>query len=169
MKELFGLPAHPLLVHGAVVLVPLACVVTAVTALVPRWRARLALPALGAGLVGVVATMLAVWSGEGFNDELEPLVGEVAERHEALAGTTRMFVLLLFAAQLALYLSTRWTGRRGADPRSGVLPAAYLGHGLAALTLVLAVLSTVWMVRTGHEGADIVWKDTWDSVTADDG
>jgi uncharacterized membrane protein len=163
MKELFGLPAHPLLVHSAVVLVPLACLVTVVTALVPKWRSKLALPSVIAGFIGLVATLLAVNSGEAFEDELEEVIGDVAERHAELGETTRILVLVLFLSQLALYAYGRWADRR----RNGAPPAA-IGHVLAAVTLVFAVLSTVWMARTGHEGADIVWGPTWDAVTDDD-
>lgn len=43
IKELFGLPAHPLVVHAAVVLLPLAAVATLVCAAVPRARRSYAL------------------------------------------------------------------------------------------------------------------------------
>lgn len=36
----FGLPAHPLVVHAVVVLLPLAAVAAIAAALVPRWRQR---------------------------------------------------------------------------------------------------------------------------------
>ncbi len=41
MDELFGLPAHPLLVHAAVVLVPLAAIGVVLIAFWPAARARL--------------------------------------------------------------------------------------------------------------------------------
>ena len=41
LDSLFGLPAHPLLVHGAVVLVPLAALGTIVIAFWPAARERI--------------------------------------------------------------------------------------------------------------------------------
>ena len=38
IDNLFGLPAHPLVVHAAVVLLPMAAIATVVVAAVPRWR-----------------------------------------------------------------------------------------------------------------------------------
>ena len=42
IQSLFGLPAHPLIVHAAVVLLPLAAICTVVTAAVPRTRRHFA-------------------------------------------------------------------------------------------------------------------------------
>ncbi len=55
--ELFGIPAHPLLVHAAVVLLPLAAVAIVIVAAVPRARRHyapiaLVLAILALGSVG---------------------------------------------------------------------------------------------------------------------
>jgi uncharacterized membrane protein len=67
LDQLFDLPAHPLLVHVPVVLVPLALFVSLV-ALVPRAR-RIAAPAAAAlALVGGIGVVLATGSGENLED-----------------------------------------------------------------------------------------------------
>ena len=53
MDEIFGLPAHPLLVHAAVVLVPLAALGTIAAAAIPRHRKILAPIMLGLSVVAL--------------------------------------------------------------------------------------------------------------------
>ena len=45
LVTIFGIPAHPLLVHAVVVLLPLAAVCAAALAVRPSWRQRYAWPA----------------------------------------------------------------------------------------------------------------------------
>ena len=83
IDNLFGLPAHPLVVHAAVVLLPIAAIATVVVAAVPRWRRPYALLAFGVSLAAAGAIWLAQESGE----SLEERVTETAlvERHTELA------------------------------------------------------------------------------------
>jgi uncharacterized membrane protein len=62
--SLFGLPGHPLIVHGAVVLVPLAALGTIVMALWPAARNRMGWIVAGVGVVGFFFTYVAKESGE---------------------------------------------------------------------------------------------------------
>ena len=52
LDTVLGLPLHPLVVHAVVVLLPLVALGVMALAVVPRWRARLALPLLGLLVVG---------------------------------------------------------------------------------------------------------------------
>ena len=70
---MFGLPAHPLLVHVPIVLVPLATVLALLALWAPARRPAL-LAAAALSLLGAVGTYLAVGAGE----HLEDRVGRTA-------------------------------------------------------------------------------------------
>lgn len=165
METLFGLPAHSLLVHAPIVLLPVAAIATIVMAVRPSWRAR-AHWWMVAVLFSVVAMVyLAKDSGEAFEAAFEGAVD--VDRHSDLANTTFILTLLWFVAYAALVgyeFAMRRTARSaGAAARdTGPMPA--VSHSLAALAAVLAVLATIWLIRTGHEGTDVVWGDTTDQI-----
>jgi hypothetical protein len=70
LSELFGLPAHPLIVHAAVVLLPLAAVATLVLAIIPRARRIYAPIVLGLAVVAALFVNLAEGSGESLEDRV---------------------------------------------------------------------------------------------------
>ncbi len=59
----FGLPAHPLIVHATVVLVPAAALAVLVAALWPRFRAWAGWGPLALAVVALVLTPLSTSSG----------------------------------------------------------------------------------------------------------
>jgi hypothetical protein len=59
--EINGLPAHPLVVHGAVVLVPLLCLTAIAFALLPRVRGQVWWAAAGLAL-GLVTLVLVLFT-----------------------------------------------------------------------------------------------------------
>jgi uncharacterized membrane protein len=158
MLESIGeLPSHPLFVHAPVVLMPLLAVFALALVARPHWRRQvgLALPVLSAGLA--VATLLAKESGE----ELKDLLGDFApntDKHESLANTALVMILLLLVVSAAMVVADRWARADG---------PAWLSRAAVALlgvSVVFAGLATVWMFRAGHEGARLVWKGTVQSM-----
>lgn len=160
MLESIGeLPSHPLFVHAPVVLMPLLALFALVLAARPAWRRQvgLALPVLSAGLA--LATFLAMQSGE----RLEGLLGDFApntDKHTSLADTTLYLILALLVASAAMVAADRWSRTDGPGWLTRAAPA------LVGLSVVLAGLATIWMFRTGHEGARLVWKGTVQSLGA---
>jgi hypothetical protein len=151
IETLFGLPAHPLIVHAAVVLLPLAAVTLVVAAVIPRAR-RIAAPiALGLALVSTVAVVLAEGSGE----ELEHQVKETAavEAHTETAenvlpwaiGTT----LVAAVAVVADPLRRRWNA-----PSARVVTVV-----LACTAVIVGVGATATVIDVGHSGAKATWGD----------
>ncbi|WP_408898939.1 DUF2231 domain-containing protein [Nocardioides sp. R1-1] len=145
--EIDGIPLHPLVVHAAVVLTPLAALL-ALASLVPSWRERLRWPALVGALVAVGAVVAAYLSGGDFrdSDRFATASGEFAEKlqtHEDLGGyllwwTIAFGVVVLVSAVLnPAKAAVRWL--------------------LGALVAVAAVAVIVIVVVTGHSGADAVW------------
>ncbi len=175
MRNLFGLPAHPLLVHAPVVLIPLVTLGALLVAVRPAWRVRYGAILLGSSVVSAVLLILAMQSGEAFDEGLREVGNPVkVEVHEELAETARLFTFALVIV-LAAMVVVDWRRRSSAsapmrslsaatpgDPEmasttSGLANAARVLAGLAA---IVGVLATIWIARTGHEGARLVWETT---------
>lgn len=148
--DVFGLPLHPLIVHAAVVLVPLAAVGTLLITVVPRWRRTygwLVVVASGAALVTVP---LATRTGRRLT-ELREFGGPVLERiqeHEIMGDRIIWAVAPMFVLNVAVVMLLR-AGR----PSRDVTVAAILATVAATVSVVLVVL-------TGHLGSTAVWNPT---------
>src|SRR5215216_5661837 len=86
IDELLGLPAHPLIVHAVIALVPAAALVTIVAALWPAARRRI-------GWLGVVlaaAALVSVWMAQGSGEKLEDQVEEtqLVEEHTGMGSSS---------------------------------------------------------------------------------
>jgi len=145
--EIAGIPLHPLVVHAAVVLTPLAALL-ALASLVPRWRDRLRWPVAIGALVAGVSVVAAYLSGSDFrdSDRFSTATGEFADRlrtHEDL-GTYLLWWTIGFAVVAVV---------------GAVRPAdqGWLRWLLAALLAVTSLAVLVIVVVTGHSGAEAVW------------
>lgn len=148
----FGLPTHALLVHGTVVLLPLASLAVLLHALWPAARRRLGIVTPLLAGVALVLVPLSTQSGE----RLERTVGDSAlvERHAALAEGMLPWAIGLFVVAAGLWL----LGRRGV--RSGRGGASRWVPVVAAVLAVVVVGGTVQqIVRVGHAGAEATWSD----------
>lgn len=189
MDELFGLPAHPLLVHIPVVIIPLA-LLAAVLALWPRTRRHAALAAAALALVGAVGAVLAAGAGETLEDDVREteLVEEHVEQGDRVELPALAFGALAIAGAVtveAARRSRRHTEgavtpttsptpsaddqpRRGGTttmattlqaPARAVRPAAGLATALLALSVLAGAVATYTVVQAGHSGAESVWDD----------
>ncbi|WP_232547235.1 cytochrome b5 domain-containing protein [Propioniciclava soli] len=142
---MLGLPFHPLVVHAAVVLVPLAALAVIAAVASARWRERHAGLTLVAVVAAAVAAVAARFSGEALAAQLtEP------EAH-ARWGTLTMI------AAVALAVLTGWwwvLQRRDAD-RPGQRGVGVLAVGALAVGAALACLTFV--VLAGHSGSTATW------------
>jgi len=150
--KVMGVPVHPLVVHGAVVFVPLLCLAFAAYVLLPRWRSRFDWVLVALAVVAPIMTIVATASGEDLEHAL-PDLGEKIEPHAELGENTRLVTIILGVAALALwYLQRRKdTGATGFTLPSWALPA------LGVLGILLAVADLYFVIRTGHSGAKVVW------------
>ncbi len=143
VESVFGLPTHVLVVHAAVVLVPLAALAAVIMAFSPRFSVRFGPAVAVIAGIGVLASILARQSGESL-----ALVRGVSQIHQSSGSLMPLFALGLFAAVLALWL----IDRRGARRRA-------LGTQILAVVVVaVAVITTGWAIRTGHSGSEMVWQ-----------
>ena len=150
-STVLGLPLHPLVVHAAVVLVPLAAlllIAAAVSLRVRRWAGWLT-PAVAT--IALVLVPLATSSGE----NLEGSVGDSAlvEKHAELGDQLLPWALAVAVLSFALVW---WDRRERSLPRGGA------NRGLAVALTVLAVVAGlgagVQVALIGHSGAKAVWS-----------
>ena len=157
MEEIFGLPAHPLLVHGAVVFVPLTALGVVVVALSARARRGIGIVVVGFAAASFVLCLLAAESGESLEEEVDEteLVeehAELGERMPVIAG----LMLLTTAAFVGADQVIRRRERNDGQPPSWAevgIPA------LAAVAVLVAVVATVAVIDVGHSGATATWED----------
>ena len=86
MLTVGGVPAHPLVVHAVVVLLPLAAVGTLLVVARPLWRRQLGVWVLLLALAGVAAVPVATQTGEQLQRALGG-GGPLVEIHEHRADT----------------------------------------------------------------------------------
>jgi uncharacterized membrane protein len=154
MLTVHGIPAHPLVVHAAVVLVPLAALLSAAYAVWPRRRWQTRTPATVLALSGALSVQLAAMTGDQLRSSLHEN-SSLIRAHEHYAG-------LLQAAMwaLAALMVLAWE----ALPHENPLPDKPRRHGVPLLAWPLTVLVplaaatvVVLVVLTGEAGARSVW------------
>lgn len=157
IEELFGLPAHPLIVHAAVVLLPLAAVATLVCAATPRARRAYAPVALGLALVATLAVGLAQGSGEELEDQVDET--ELVEEHTEQGERVLPWAIALTVAAAAVTAIPLLSRRRPS------VPARTVTAVVVTVSLLAGAGATWTIVEVGHSGA----KATWDDVGEDGG
>ncbi|WP_188188162.1 DUF2231 domain-containing protein [Nonomuraea sp. SYSU D8015] len=155
--QILGLPAHPLIVHFAVVLTPVLVAVAAVYALVPRWRPYVAWAVVLLSLAAPAAVYAAKESGESLKAaRFATADGELGARisaHEGFANPLLLSVLGLAAVSLLLvYVSRPARDSVGRD-RFGRVTTLIL----SGMTLVLAAVAGYYVFQAGDSGARAVW------------
>ena len=148
MWEFNGLPLHPLVVHAAVVLGPLAALAALAYVALPRYRDWLRWVALVSVLLATAAIWAAYLTGNNFfsHGNFDQFSKEIQDRihtHQSYARTLR-WITTGFAAVTVL---ATWQ-----HTRTG--PARIV---LNVLVVVGAVLTLVWVALTGDAGARAVW------------
>jgi hypothetical protein len=141
---LAGLPLHPLLVHSAVVLVPLVAVGALVMSYLPSFSRRHGKLILILALLAQASVFLAKLSGEAFSEILNKNVEKHAELGEITPLVTLPMVVLIYL---------RWR-----MDRSGSSTGSVAIRRLTSVALVIASLASLVMIfLVGHSGASSVW------------
>ncbi|MFF5180717.1 DUF2231 domain-containing protein [Micromonospora sp. NPDC000316] len=168
-EEFAGLPAHPLVLHAAVVFVPLLALLTVGYAFVPPIRPHtrwvLGLLAVGAP----VAALLAKLSGDAFFDRMRsanrvtPEFLPKLEAHQEFGDNTLWASIGLAIVALALvwFVAPRAGGNTDAGAAGttvGVRHGRALTVALQVLSLVAAGIAVYYVIRTGDSGAKAVWE-----------
>lgn len=158
LTEIAGIPAHPLLIHGAVVLLPIAALALVLAAWWPAARAKLgpATPVLA--LIAAVACYLATESGEQLKNR-PTMAGmrEQIEGHETQGNATFYWSLGLLVLAVLVWagsspaVTSRFPGATVLSSRAGSVVLGVLS--------TLAVIACIWgVIAAGHSGATMVWS-----------
>lgn len=139
-----GLPLHPLIVHAAVVLLPLSVVGLLLVIFVRRWRQAYAWLATLGLLAGTAAALLSKESGE----QLAASVGLPA-KHAQYADYLVVASILLSAVAAIWWVAQHRSRSAEADGSA----TRVLGYVTALLTIPVLVL----IVLVGHSGAQAAW------------
>ncbi|MFI5956525.1 DUF2231 domain-containing protein [Cryptosporangium sp. NPDC051539] len=173
-EKVFGLPAHPLVVHAAVVLVPIAVLASFAYVLVPRLRPKVGWVLVLSALGGAGAAVVAYETGDRFAKYLggTPAIDE----HGGFGKDTRNMAVLLAVVAVVLVLVERSrNSRRAGQPRydernqwtmvgeprqnsSGSTVLTVVSIVLMLALLATAVGAAVSVVRAGDTGARMVWS-----------
>lgn len=151
MATIHGLPAHPLLVHFLVVLMPLACLAVVLHALWPAARARLGIVTPLAALVSLVLVPITTQAGESFQRMLNAETNPLVRRHQELADQLLPWALALFVVASLEWASWRFVA-------DGVVATRWARIGLAVVSIVVAVGTAVLLARIGDAGAKATWS-----------
>lgn len=141
---LAGLPLHPLLVHSAVVLVPLVAIGALVMSYLPSFSRRHGKMILILAVIAQVSVFLAKMSGEAFSEILDKNVGKHAELGEIAPLVTLPMVALIYL---------RWRMDRAGSSIGNVVI-----RRLTSVALVISSLASLILIfLVGHSGASSVW------------
>ena len=166
MSTLNGLPAHILLVHAIVVLLPLAAGLLVLTAVWPSARRRLAGPNLLLSLVVLVLVPVTTDAGEWLERRVP--ANELLRDHTEL-GDTALFVTVPVVV-LALIV---WWRAREESTGAGVAGSRrlLLAPASKAVTIVIAVIAVLVAgaavydtYRIGDSGAKASWTGNFTST-----
>jgi hypothetical protein len=140
-----GLPVHALVVHAAVVLLPLTALGAVLISLNLAWSRRFGIIVVLVGFVALVTTVIAKESGE-------RLAGHVGlpETHAQLGDRLPLFAAVLFVLVLILWLKDRGIPGNRRRPAWVIV--------LAVMVIIASCLTVWWTFRVGDSGARAVWE-----------
>jgi hypothetical protein len=179
--QIGGLPAHVLLVHLAVVLLPTASLVVLLAAWWPAARRRLGLLTPVLAVLALLVVPVTTHAGNWLKERLPPQ--PAIERHAQLGSGLLIWVIGLAVLGVATYVVGLIADRQAVAGRVGAAEPVPVGAGAAAqpagasaepsrqanpmfavslvvgvLATVLAVGTTVQTYRVGDSGAHAVWQ-----------
>jgi hypothetical protein len=153
--EFFGLPLHPLVVHGVVVLVPLATVGILLSAAVPVLRRHVLGVAMALAIGAAALVPLATVSGEALEDDTAE--SEELNRHTELGESTLPWVAAL-ALGASAFGAQEFARRRG-DGAPAWARSRRVGVAVIVLAVGTSLAATVQVVRVGHSGSASIYAE----------
>ncbi|HEY2670397.1 MAG TPA: DUF2231 domain-containing protein [Rugosimonospora sp.] len=152
-ETFFGLPLHPLVIHAAVVFIPLLIVGALGYVLVPRLRPRIDWAVVVLAVIAPLSALLAKLSGDAFRARMAsrhlatPAILGKIDVHRHFGTITLYVTIALGLVALAAVLVPSLRQRTPAV----VVP-------LAVVTIGLSVATAYYVFRTGDTAAHIVWQ-----------
>ncbi|MBJ6640985.1 DUF2231 domain-containing protein [Streptomyces sp. NPDC093248] len=162
MSLLNGLPAHVLLVHLVVVLIPLTALALVAGAVWPRAARRLGVLLPSLALVALVSVPLTTQAGEWLERHVDD--DALVRRHTELGDGLLPWALGLFVLAAVVWWSARGPrseGQEGGAARTARLTALPLRIVVSVLSLAVAAGAVVDVYRIGDSGAKAAWHDAY--------
>jgi uncharacterized membrane protein len=151
LETFLGIPLHPLMIHTAVVFVPLLVLAALVYALVPSQRPRVGWLVVGLAVLAPLCTLLSKLSGDAFRARLARH-GAPAQLLSLVDGHRHFGTILVYVVAALGVVSLLLV----------LLPAARQTKPVSLTLVVLAVglslVSAYYVFRTGDSGAHIAWS-----------
>jgi hypothetical protein len=158
LDSLFGLPAHPLVVHAAVVLVPLSAIGVCAIAFWPAARRRIGWIVVGLAFVGMVSAFLAKESGEGLQETVKETAAVQDHAEMGDSGLVAGGLVFLGAAGV---MAVDVIEKRRATQSGGATSAVSMrtvGLVVGAVAVLFSVVGAARIVQIGHSGAKATWE-----------
>ena len=156
LDEIFGLPAHPLIVHAAVVFIPLGAI-TMLLAIWPKWRRPMLTATAALSVLGAIFILLAANSGGALEERAEANYDHSLVEEHSEAGDKAQAPAVLFAGVAVLALAADHL--RGKDKKfKGKSMPTWAPTALLAATVITGGVSAGLVVNAGHTGAKSVWN-----------
>jgi hypothetical protein len=173
-----GIPAHPLLVHAAVIFIPLQLIGAIVYVLFPVTRSKITWAVVALAVVGPASAWAAKKSGEAFRNRLitrdharigSPLLTSVDQHFNYGTWTAWLSLVLGLVTLVVVWIHRTPRPVSGQDTAEIAQDAARVksvgvNSALASLVgtvavIILGVATAYFVFRTGDTGAHIVWQN----------
>jgi hypothetical protein len=152
-----GIPAHPLLIHAAVVFIPLLIVGAIVFAIWPQARGRIGWAVAALAIIGPISALFARLSGLNLRQHLinkgfsGPIITKI-NQHMSYGTNTLWWTIALGVVTLVL-VGYLWRAAPAAGTES--IPVRAAG---VVVTVALGAVTGYYVFKTGDTGAHIVWN-----------
>lgn len=158
--EINGLPAHVLLVHAVVVLIPLTALLLIACVLFPALQRKVGIGLPLLALVSLAVVPLTTHAGEWLEHHVDR--DPLTQAHAKLGDTLLPWAAGLFAVAVLVW----WWGRRtAAAPQAGAARSAMpLRVAVAVIALAASAGSVVQVYRIGDSGAKAAWHDQFSAT-----
>jgi uncharacterized membrane protein len=151
-----GIPAHPLLIHAAVVFIPLLIVGAIVYALWPRVRGKIGWAVIALAIIAPFCALFAKLSGQDLRQHLidggvtGPTLTKI-NQHMSYGTNTLWWTIGLGVATLVVVGYLWRAAPAGKTESIGVRAAGIV------VTVALGAVTGYYVFKTGDTGAHIVW------------
>ncbi len=186
LTSINGLPAHPLVVHIPVVLIPLAFIGAVLLAVRPSWRSWLGMVVAVLAIVGAAGVFLAAHTGEslkeGMEDSANPPDMELLDEHVEAGDQAEPFAAVFAVLAVGVVVLDQIDRRSSAsadtasgdsasgDKASGPPPILVRAIPIVVVLAAVAGAASSWTVyQAGHTGATTTWNKVVVSTEQDEG
>lgn len=157
-ERISGLPAHALIVHAAVVFVPLLVLAALAFGLVPPLRRRVWWAAALLAVVAPAAAFAAMQSGKALERILRAkgYSAQILDQVTTHSGYGTLTFWFALALGLLVLVHVYVAGSFPRVPAPAGVPAA-VNLVLGLVTAVVALITAYYVYKTGDTGAKAVW------------